>query len=93
VFECDREASIMGRLWPSRNCCAMGEKKIVVEFSKGKYDIFQSKAVVSTDNPSVVPPFCRHVTVVSFLHVTELGRCYEIVSCSQNTQTVHLNTS
>jgi hypothetical protein len=27
VSECDREASIMSRPWPTRGCCAMGEKK------------------------------------------------------------------
>jgi hypothetical protein len=26
VSECDREASIMRRPWPSRFCCAMGRK-------------------------------------------------------------------
>jgi hypothetical protein len=26
VSECDREASIMKRPWPSRSCCAMGKK-------------------------------------------------------------------
>jgi hypothetical protein len=26
VSECDREASIMRRPWPTRGCCAMGKK-------------------------------------------------------------------
>jgi hypothetical protein len=26
VSECDREASIMCRLWPTRGCCAIGKK-------------------------------------------------------------------
>jgi hypothetical protein len=26
VSECDREASIMRRPWPSRGCCAVGKK-------------------------------------------------------------------
>ena len=26
ITECGREASKMRRLWPSRGCCAMGEK-------------------------------------------------------------------
>jgi hypothetical protein len=25
-YDCDREASIMGRPWPCKGCCAMGEK-------------------------------------------------------------------
>jgi hypothetical protein len=29
VSECDYEASIMRRPWPTRGCCAMGEKSIV----------------------------------------------------------------
>jgi hypothetical protein len=29
VSECDREASIMRRLWPTRGCCAMGGKNLV----------------------------------------------------------------
>jgi hypothetical protein len=28
--ECDREASIMRRAWPTRGCCAMGKKVEVV---------------------------------------------------------------
>jgi hypothetical protein len=28
VSECDREASIMGRPWPNRGCCAIGEKNL-----------------------------------------------------------------
>jgi hypothetical protein len=31
VSECDREASIMRRLWPTRGCCDMGEKKALHE--------------------------------------------------------------
>jgi hypothetical protein len=29
-YDCDREASIMRRPWPSRDCCAMGEKCPVI---------------------------------------------------------------
>jgi hypothetical protein len=28
VSECDREASIMRRPWPTRGCCAMGKKRL-----------------------------------------------------------------
>jgi hypothetical protein len=28
VSQCDSEASIMGRSWATRGCCAMGGKKI-----------------------------------------------------------------
>ena len=31
ITECDREASIMMRPWPTRGCCAIGEK-IVFHF-------------------------------------------------------------
>jgi hypothetical protein len=37
VFECDSEASIMRRPWPTRGCCAIGKKKMVGEISCYKH--------------------------------------------------------
>jgi len=31
VSECDREASVMGRPWPARGCCAMGGGKLSLQ--------------------------------------------------------------
>jgi hypothetical protein len=38
VSECDREASIMRRPWPSRGCCVIGKKYLLsVNLFHGEY--------------------------------------------------------
>ena len=47
VSECDREASIMRRPWPTRGCCATEEKCIILYMSyvHAKYVRSQNDAV------------------------------------------------
>jgi hypothetical protein len=41
VFERDGEASIMRRPWPTRGCCAMGEKYIYIVMVRSFRDILK----------------------------------------------------
>jgi hypothetical protein len=39
VSECDREASVMGRPWSARGCCAMGKQRLSLECVRMQYAV------------------------------------------------------
>jgi len=52
VSECDSEASITRRLWPTRGCCGNGEKKLYMLHTKGgtyQYHCFKQVTAPSKD--------------------------------------------
>jgi hypothetical protein len=42
VSECDCEASIMRRPWPTRGCCAMEKRKVHLQQTNGEHEIADS---------------------------------------------------
>jgi hypothetical protein len=49
VSECNREASIMRRPWPTRGCCAMGKKFIFVLCRRRRYFDLENDSELRSD--------------------------------------------
>jgi hypothetical protein len=61
VSECDREASVMRRPWPTRGCCAV-KKKNKLLFSNCRMQVYC--------NIFNIYPSTRHLTVLSLSEIT-----------------------
>jgi hypothetical protein len=100
VSECDREASIMKRLWPTRGCCAMGEGgNERASYYKTSSQITQYVGYMNTDhiNQSRTPSFTSSSPMRNS-QISELGLLFfrfrnmylfrtEVFSPSPNPQT------